>query len=146
MSSPISDNGKAVYFYEPKVETYADIAAPKGRAIKDTDVLVYAGISAKPGEGDKDQLTFKGASNNSAFTKPRNFLIGRHTARGQDVYLILRTNGMSEQAARAATKKIKEASAGLGGYSAKATQKVIADFKVANLHKEIENNWSKKVL
>ena len=84
--------GSPIGIAETKVEVYADIATPKGRAPKDTDVLVYAGISRKAGDVNKDQLNFKGASNNSAFTKLRNFLNGRHTARGEDVYIILRTN------------------------------------------------------
>ncbi|MFM7632396.1 MAG: hypothetical protein ACKO65_03420, partial [Betaproteobacteria bacterium] len=83
MSGPISSANKT------KVEVYADIANPKGRTTKDTDVLVFAGIRKKPDDVGKDQLTFKGVSNNSAFTKLRNFLVGRHTARSQDVYLIL---------------------------------------------------------
>lgn len=143
MSSPIS-------IAKTKVEVYADIATPKGRAPKDTDVLVYAGVSRKADDVNKDQLNFKGASNNSAFTKLRNFLNGRHTARHGDVYLILRTHGMSDKAARAATIRIKNASAGLGGYSAKATQQEIASFqnkmKIANVYKEVEINSSNKRL
>jgi hypothetical protein len=143
MSSSIGNTTKT------KVEVYADIADPKGRASKDTDVLVYAGISKKPGDDNKDQLTFKGASNNSAFTKLRNFLNGRHTARDRDVYLILRTHGMSDQAARAATIRIKHASTGLGGYSAKATQQEIASIRanieIGNVYKEVKNNSSNKV-
>lgn len=143
MSSSIGNTTKT------KVEVYADIADPKGRVSKDTDVLVYAGISKKSGDANKDQLTFKGASNNSAFTKLRNFLNGRHTARHGDVYLILRTHGMSDKAAHAATIRIKSASTGLGGYSAKATEREIASFKakieIDNVYKEVEKNSSNKV-
>lgn len=140
--------GSPIGIAETKVEVYADIATPKGRAPKDTDVLVYAGISRKAGDVNKDQLNFKGASNNSAFTKLRNFLNGRHTARGEDVYIILRTNGMSDEAARAATIRIKNASAGLGGYSAKVTQQEITSFqnkmKTAVAFMEVKINSSKK--
>ncbi len=130
MSNPIGGNSKTIHVYEPEVDVRADLIDTSGRAKKDTDVLVFDRIGTSTATRGADALLHKRASNNSAFTKLRNFLMGRYTAKAQDVYLIFRTHGMNEKEARAATQHVANASKGLSGLSAKELEYQLKDFQL----------------
>ena len=133
MSNPIGGNSKTIHVYEPEVDVRADLIDTSGRAKKNTDVLVFDRIGISTATQGADALLYKRVSNNSALKKIRNFLMGRHTARAQDVYLIFRTHGMNEKAARTATQHVANASKGLSGLSATALEYQLKDFQLKSM-------------
>lgn len=130
MSDYIGNTGaKPLHLYDSKDEIKADVIDTSGRTEKSTDVLVFARIGPGRATAGKDAMLFKQVRNNSAFTKLRNFLMGRHPASAQNVYEIFRTHGMNKKQARQATENVRQASTGLSGLSANAVKVELKAFR-----------------
>ncbi len=99
---------------------HADIDGKSGRDLKETDVLVFSRIGFSAGSPLDKALLFKGVGDHSPLKKIRNFLMGRHKATEQDVLTMFKTNGMTNQQAKAALEFVKKKSENLSGFSAKA--------------------------